>query len=80
MPTRSDTNAAAICAKPEFSLPIRLAAGTRTSVYDSSAVSDDRQPILSSLRVTSKPGVPLSTTISETPAAPGPPVRAAVTT
>ncbi|CNO37645.1 Uncharacterised protein [Mycobacterium tuberculosis] len=43
-------------------------------------MSEDRQPILSSLRLTSKPGVPFSTTSSETPAAPGPPVRTAVTT
>ena len=43
-------------------------------------MSEERQPILSSLRLTSKPGVPFSTTSSETPAAPGPPVRTAVTT
>ena len=38
------------------------------------------QPILSSLRVTVNPGVPFSTTSSETPPAPAPPVRTAVTT
>ena len=63
-----------------FSAPTRLAAGTRTSTKDSSAVSEQRQPIFSSLRVTVNPGVPFSTTSSETPAAPGPPVRTAVTT
>ncbi|SKU26261.1 Uncharacterised protein [Mycobacteroides abscessus subsp. abscessus] len=47
---------------------------------DSSAVSEERQPILSSLRATSNPGVSLSIRSSETPAAPGPPVRTAVTT
>ena len=47
---------------------------------DSSAVSLQRQPILSSLRVTANPGVSVGTAISDTPAAPGPPVRAATTT
>src|ERR1700693_3025161 len=60
-PTRSATNAAAIWAKPLFSAPMRLATGTRTSVYDNSAVSDERQPILSSLRLTANPGVPAGT-------------------
>ena len=79
-PIRSETKAAAIWKKPVFSAPIRFSAGTRASLKDSSAVSEERQPILSSLRLTSKPGVPFSTTIIETPLAPGPPVRTAATT
>ena len=63
-----------------FSSPTRLAAGTRTSTYDSSAVSEQCQPILRSDRSTVNPGVPASTTSSETPAWPGPPVRTAVVT
>ena len=43
-------------------------------------MSEHSQPILSSLRDTVKPGVPLSTTISEIPCAPASPVRTAVTT
>ncbi|SKY55951.1 Uncharacterised protein [Mycobacteroides abscessus subsp. abscessus] len=77
---RSVTKAAAIWAKPLFSAPTRLATGTRTSTKANSAVSELRQPILSSLRVTVKPGVSFSITRSETPEAPGPPVRTAVTT
>ena len=38
--------------------PTRLATGTRTSTYDSSAVSEQCQPILRSDRSTVKPGVP----------------------
>ena len=43
-------------------------------------MSEQSQPILSSLRDTVKPGVPLSTTSSDTPPWPGPPVRTAVVT
>ena len=53
--------------KPVFSSPTRLAAGTRTSTNDSSAVSEQCQPILRSDRSTVKPGVPFSTTSSVTP-------------
>ena len=45
--------------------------GTLTSLNDNSAVSEERQPILSSRRLTSKPGVPFSMTSIEIPAAPG---------
>ena len=55
-------------------------AKTRTPAKDSSAVSEQRQPILSSRRLTVNPGVPLSITSSEMPAWPGPPVRTAVVT
>ena len=55
-------------------------AGTRTSANDSSAVSLQRQPILSSRRLTVNPGVPRSTTSSEMPCQPGSPVRTAVVT
>jgi alkylation response protein AidB-like acyl-CoA dehydrogenase len=55
-------------------------AGTRTSTYDSSAVSEQCQPIFRRLRSTVKPGVPLSTTISDRPACPDSPVRTAVVT
>ena len=62
--------------KPRPSSPIRLAAGTRTSSKYSAAVSDAHQPILASgVRV--KPARPRSISSSETPAAPGPPVRTA---
>ena len=55
---------------------MRLLAGTRQSSKCSSAVSEAHQPIfLSSVRV--KPGVSRSMASSETPAAPGPPVRTA---
>jgi hypothetical protein len=43
-------------------------------------VSLQRQPILSSARDTAKPGVPRSTTSSDTPPCPAPPVRTAVVT
>jgi hypothetical protein len=43
-------------------------------------VSEQRQPILSSFADTPNPGEPFSTTSSETPACPGPPVRTAVVT
>ncbi len=43
-------------------------------------MSEHSQPILSSLRETVNPGVPFSTTSSEIPCAPAPPVRTAVTT
>ena len=62
------------------SAPTRLAAGTRTSTKDSSAVSEQCQPSFSSRRPTVNPGVPLSITSSATPPAPGPPVRTAVVT
>ena len=47
---------------------------------ESSAVSEQCQPIFASDRSTTKPGVPFSTTSSETPPWPGPPVRTAVVT
>ena len=66
--------------KPEPSAPTRLAAGTRQSTKDSSAVSEQCQPIFSSVRTTVKPGVSRSITSSEMPSCPGPPVRTAVVT
>lgn len=74
------TNWVATWANPLFSAPTRFSAGTRTSAYDSSAVSEQCQPILSSLRVTVNPGVPRSTTSSDSPCAPGSPVRTTVVT
>ena len=58
-PARSarSTKCRAICTNPLFSAPTRLATGTRTSTKDSSAVSEQCQPIFSSSRVTVKPGV-----------------------
>jgi hypothetical protein len=44
-----------------------LATGTRASTNASSAVSEQSQPIFSSLRLTLKPGVSFSTTSSDTP-------------
>ena len=67
-------------AKPDPSGPTRFAAGTRQSEKDSSAVSEQCQPIFSSRRTTVKPGVPRSITSSETPSYPGPPVRTAAVT
>ena len=61
-------------------LRIRLSAGTRQSTKDSSAVSEQCQPVLPSTRSTVSPGVPFSTTSRLMPAAPGPPVRTAVVT
>ena len=43
-------------------------------------MSEQCQPIFRSDRSTVKPGVPFSTTSSEMPACPGPPVRTAVVT
>ena len=43
-------------------------------------MSELSQPILASLRETVNPGVPFSTTISDSPCAPASPVRTAVTT
>ena len=43
-------------------------------------MSEQCQPIFDSERVTSKPGVPFSTTSRLMPAWPGPPVRTAVVT
>ena len=83
MAIRSERKAVPMSWKPVFSGPTRWLVGTRTSVKDSSAVSDERQPILSSLRDTSKPGMPRSITMREIPLAPrssGPPVRTAVVT
>ena len=51
-----------IARKPVSSSPIRLATGTRTSTKDNSAVSEQCQPSLSSLRPTVNPGVPRSIT------------------
>jgi hypothetical protein len=79
-PSRSDWNCCMICTKPEPASPTRFATGTRTSANDSSAVSEQRQPILSSRLETVKPGVPRSTTSSETPPYPSSPVRTAVVT
>src|SRR3990167_5079722 len=62
--------------KPPFSGPIRLVAGTRTSLKWIAAVSLHRQPILSSL-VRSTPGLSMSISSNEMPAAPGPPVHRA---
>ena len=56
--------------KPPPSLPTRLAAGTRTSSKNSSAVSCALMPTLSRLRPRSKPGMPRSTASSEKPCAP----------
>ncbi len=56
-----------ISRKPPPSSPTRLAAGTRTSSKLSSAVSLQRQPILSSGWLTVNPGSPLSITSSEIP-------------
>ena len=47
--------------KPWCSAPSRLPAGMRQSSNTSSAVSEERQPVLSSARPTLKPGVPFST-------------------
>ena len=57
----------------------QVSTGTRVDVGQFGGIGL-RQPILSSLRVTLNPGVSVSTTSSDTPAAPGPPVRTAVTT
>lgn len=43
-------------------------------------MSEQSQPILDNRCETVKPGIPRSTTSSEIPRAPGPPVRTAVTT
>ena len=43
-------------------------------------MSEHSQPIFSRARSTPKPGVPFSTTSSEIPPCPGPPVRTAVVT
>ena len=54
--------------------------GTRHDAKPSSAVSEQCQPIFGSARSTVNPGVPFSTTSSEMPPAPGPPVRTATVT
>ena len=80
---RSPTKPIAICAKPSFSAPTRFSTGTRQSVNVSSAVSEARQPSLSSGAEMWNPGVSVGMTSRLTPAAPlssSPPVRTAVTT
>ena len=77
---RSTTNCSAIWANPEPSAPTRLATGTRHDANPSSAVSEQCQPIFGRARSTVNPAVPFSTTSSEMPAAPGPPVRTATVT
>ena len=76
MVRRSALKFSMMARKPAFSSPIRLAAGTRQSSKRSSAVSEHHQPILLS-GVRLKPGRSRSTRSSETPPAPGPPVRTA---
>ena len=51
--SRSDWKLAMISLKPSFSAPSRFSSGTATSVKESSAVSEECQPIFSSLRETS---------------------------
>ena len=64
-----------------FSAPTRLPTGTRTSTKDSSAVSEQCQPIFSSRRVDGEPGRAVSIDQqARSPACPGPPVRTAVVT
>ena len=80
---RSVRKALPMSRKPAFSGPTRWVAGTRTSVKDSSAVSEQRHPIFSRRRLTANPGVSVSITSSEMPRAPRrslPPVRTAVVT
>ena len=62
--------------KPPFSTPTRLAAGTRTPSKCSVAVSEHHQPVFGSSWRTS-PSAGTSTTMSEIPCGPGPPVRTA---
>ena len=64
-------------AKPMFSAPIRFSTGTLQSSKNSSAVSEERQPIFFSERPTVKPGVPFSISSRLTPPKPSPPVRTA---
>ena len=54
---RSFWNWVICCWKPRPASPIVLLTGTRASVNDSSAVSEDLLPSLRSLRLTEKPGV-----------------------
>ena len=62
--------------KPPFSSPMRLAAGTLTSLKVTKAVLDIHQPMVF-IRVVSTPGVSRSTSRRLMPLAPGPPVRTA---
>ena len=65
---RSRCSPAASWWKPRPSSPSRFSAGTGQSCSDSSAVSEARMPILSSRRLTVKPGVSRSTRNIEMPA------------
>ena len=65
--------------KPSPSAPMRFSTGTRTSSNITWAVGWEFQPILRSLAPNDRPGIPFSTTIADTPLAPGPPVRAITT-
>ncbi len=60
---RSFWNWAICCWNPRPISPMVLATGTRTSTSESSAVSLERLPSLSSLRLTVNPGVSVGTTI-----------------
>ena len=60
---RSFWNCAICCWNPRPISPTVLATGTRTSTSDSSAVSLERLPSLSSLRLTENPGVAVGTMI-----------------
>ena len=64
---RSFWNWVICCWKPRPTSPIVLLTGTRASVNDSSAVSEDLLPSLRSLRLTEKPGVSVGNTICDMP-------------
>ena len=77
MPSRSPLKLRTMPAKPPFSGPMRFSGATSTLSKWMAAVSEQRQPILSSL-VRETPGAFMSISISEMPPIPGPPVRTAV--
>ena len=70
MQMRSHSIEAVKIAGPAPSLPSWLDAGTSQSSNDSSAIGEVRSPILCSLRLMLKPGVPFSTMNAEMPAGP----------
>jgi hypothetical protein len=74
--SRSPLKLSMMARKPAPSSPSRWPAGTRTPSKRTWAVSEHHQPIFSS-RVRDTPGAAPGTTSSDTPAAPGAPVRTA---
>ena len=64
---RSPCSCHMISPKPMPSSPSRASPGTRTSTSESSAVSEDRMPSLSSFLATLKPGRSVSTRNNDTP-------------